>query len=252
MTIWIERGLFGLAILVTLYGMLTATVMILLSLKGKLSMRLIALALLMLCATIGYEGLLMNNWFEAYPGHRFLPLAPSLAVGPSLFYYIKCRLYPGFQFRWKDIKHALPVTLQVAALITLYMQPDHLKDDIWEGFYRYYFHPIENLLFVFTGCLYLFFGWRFIRHALSVRKDPVQILDALRLKRTVKVQFMFLVFYAAYLVDDTIRRLLLMRVQSDLTWVSWFSFSALLGMLIWLSLFAWLYEYWQPRRTRGL
>jgi hypothetical protein len=247
---WIETGLFLSAAAVVCYGMLTALAMLWLARRGRLAIRLLALCLLLFCATIGHEALLLAGIYDRFPSLRFLPVSLSLAVGPMLFHYVKARLYPGFRLQCRDIKHFLPVLAQVSAYLALWMQSAHRRDDLWEGLYRYYVHPLENMLFVLTGWIYLYFAYRFIKHALHNHRQGTRLLIALRLKRTAKVQFLFLSFYAAYLVDDTIRRLFLLKAQTDLTLVSWFSFTALLGMLFWLSVFAWLSEYWWPRRGR--
>jgi hypothetical protein len=248
---WIETGLFLAAAAIVGYGILTALAMLWLSRKGRLAVRLLALSLLLLCATIGHEALLMAGIYDRFPSLRFLPVSLSLAVGPMFFHYVKARLYPGFRLQRRDIKHFLPMLAQVSAYLALWLQPVHRRDDLWEGLYRYYVHPLENILFVLTGWIYLYFAYRFVKHALGSHPQGVRRLEALRLKRTAKVQFLFLSFYAAYLVDDTIRRLFLLKAQTDLTLVSWFSFTALLGMLVWLALFAWLSEYWWPRRGRA-
>lgn len=247
---WVETGLFMAAAAVVLYGLLTALAMLLLSRKGHLAFRLLALCLLLLAATIGHEALLLAGAYDRFPRLRFLPVSLSLAVGPVFFHYVKARLYPGYRLRRKDLKHFLPALGQFSAYLALLIQPDIRKADLWEGLYRYYIHPLENILFVLTGWIYLYFAYRFVKHELAHPTHPRRTLQARRLKRTAKVQFLFLSFYAAYLVDDTIRRLLLLKAQTDLTIVSWFSFTALLGMLVWLSLFAWITEYWWPRRQR--
>lgn len=238
-----------MAAAVVLYGMLTALAMVWLSRKGQLAFRLLSLCLLLLCATIGHEALLLAGFYDRWPSLRFLPVSLSLAVGPMFFHYVKARLYPAYRLRRSDVKHFLPALAQASAYVALRLQPDHRMNDLWEGLYRYYVHPLENILFVLTGWAYLYFAYRFVKHELAIRPPMPGRLAALRLKRTAKVQFLFLSFFAAYLVDDTIRRLLLLKAQTDLTLVSWFSFTALLGMLVWLSLFAWLSEYWWPRRA---
>lgn len=248
--LWIESGLFAVAAVVILYGNLTALAMLFLSRKGYLALRLLAVCLLLLCATIGHEALLLSGVYDRVAALRFVPVSLSLAVGPVIFLYVKARLYPGFHLSRKDIKHFLPAVGQLSAYLTLWIQPAYRKAELWEGLYRYYFHPLENILFVLTGWIYLYFAYRFVRHELGHRTRPLDLLQVLRLKRTVKVQFLLLGCYAVYLVDDTIRRLLLLKAQTDLTLVSWFSFSALVAMLAWLSLFAWLSEYWWPRRRR--
>jgi hypothetical protein len=247
---WVELLLFLLAALVIGYGMLTALAMLVLGLRGRLSLRLLAATLLLFALTIGREAMLLAGGFDRWPSLRFLPLSLSVAIGPMFFLYVKARLYPAFRVRKADLKHFLPAIGQFSAYLVLFLQPTFRQQDLWEGMHRYYIHPLENLLFVLTGWIYLFFAWRFVRHELSVRTQPTGILYALRLKRTAKVLALFLGFYAGYLVDDTIRRLLLLKAQSDLTLVSYASFAALLFMLLWLSLFAWLSEYWWPRRHK--
>ncbi len=250
LSVWVERGLFLLAAAVILYGLLTATALIYLSGRGHLALRLLAICILLLCMTIGHEALLLAGWYDSHQRYRFLPVSISLAIGPVFFLYVKARLYPKYRLSWSDSKHFLGVIAQCSAYLALLAQPLYRKEELWQGLYRYYLHPLENLLFVLTGWIYLYFAYRFVKYELSVRQNPTSRLEALRLKRTAKVQFLFLTFYAAYLIDDTIRRLLLLKAQTDLTWVSWFSFSALLGMLVWLSLFAWLSEFWWPRRHK--
>lgn len=247
---WVELLLFLLAVLVTGYGLLTALSMLILGVRGRLSLRLLAATLLLFALTIGREALLLAGGFDRWPALRFLPLSLSVAIGPMFFLYVKSRLYPAFRVRGADLKHFLPAVGQFSAYAILWMQPAFRKEELWEGLYRYYLHPLENLLFVLIGWTYLFFAWRFVRHELSVRTQPTGVLYALRLKRTTKVLALFLAFYAGYLVDDTIRRLLLLKAQTDLTLVSYASFAALLFMLFWLSLFAWLSEYWWPRRHK--
>ncbi|MBP6185758.1 MAG: hypothetical protein KA479_12515 [Saprospiraceae bacterium] len=247
---WVESGLFLIAAAVILYGLLTASAMLYLSGRGHVALRMLAICLLLLCLTIGHEALLLAGWYDAHSFYRFWPASFSLAIGPVFFLYVKARLYPNFRLKWSDSKHFLGALAQASAYIALFVQPLFRKEELWHGLYRYYIHPLENLLFVITGWIYLYFAYRFVKYELAVRQHPTSRLEALRLKRTAKVQFLFLTFYAAYLIDDTIRRLLLLKAQTDLTWVSWFSFSALLGMLAWLSLFAWLSEYWWPRRHK--
>lgn len=237
-----------MAAVIILYGLLTALTMVYLSHRGRLSLRLLAVCILLLSLTIGHEALLLMGWYDRYAAYRFLPVSLSLAIGPVFFLYVKTRLYPAYRMKWSDSKHFLPLLAQLSAYVALLAQPVYRKVELWEGLYRYYIHPIENVLFTLTGWIYLYFAYRFVKYELSVQRLPQARLDALRLKRTAKVQFLFLSFYAAYLIDDTIRRLLLLKAQTDLTWVSWFSFAALLGMLAWLSMFAWLNEFWWPRR----
>lgn len=217
--------------------------------KGTLAFTLLSACLLFLSVTIGHEVFLQSGLYDRYTALRFLPLSLSLAVGPLFFYYVKARLYPQFRIRRKDSKHFLALLAQVSAYVAMFLQPIHRKLDLWEGLYRYYVHPLENLLFIGSGWVYLFFAYRFIKYELAHKTTPQQELVALRLKRTSKVLFLLLSFYAVYFIDDTIRRLLLLRAQTDLTWVSYISFTALLGMLAWLSLFAWLNEFWWPRRN---
>jgi hypothetical protein len=248
MRFFIEWGLFGLATVTVLYGLLTSLLMLWMSRKGALAFTLLSACLLFLSMTIGHEVFLQSGFYDKYPSLRFLPFNFSLAVGPVFFYYIKARLYPHFRMQRRDSKHFLALLAQISAYLALYLQPLHRQVDIWEGMYRYYVHPLENLLFIASGWLYIFFGYRFIKYELAHKTTPQQELIALRLKRTCKVLFLLLSFYAVYFIDDTIRRLLLLRAQTDLTWVSYFSFAALLGMLAWLSLFAWLNEFWWPRR----
>jgi len=247
---YIEVFLFLLAGGVITYGMISALGMWIMARPRTLAMRLLALCLILLCSTIGHEALLLGGGYDKFPSLRFLPVCLSLAVGPVFFHYVKARLYPAFRLRRKDIKHFLPAIGQVSAYVALWVQPVALQDDLWNGFYRYYLHPIENLLFVITGLAYLYFAYRFVKHEIGVRHKDEGLLVALRLKRTTKVLALFLAFYAGYLIDDTVRRLLLLRAQTDMTWLSYLSFAALLGMLVWLSLFAWLNEFWWPRRHR--
>lgn len=246
----IEWLLFGLAAVVVLYGLITAVGMLIASYKNQIAMRLLSLCLLLLSLTIGHEALLLNGWYDQHTGWRFLPICFSMAIGPAFFFYVKARLYPSFRLKWNDTKHFLLAIGQVSAYLALYFSPAYRKEALWEGLYRYYIHPGENILFVITFSIYLFFSYRFIKHALRHAVSPAQRLLPLRLKRTAKVLQLLAGFFALYLIDDTIRRLLLLRAQTDLTWVSWVSFAALLGMLAWLSLFAWLQEYWWPRREK--
>ena len=246
----IEVFLFVVAAAVVTYGLISAVGMWVFSRPRTLALRMLSICLILLCLTIGHEALLLRDWYDAHPRWRFFPLSFSLALGPVFFLYVKARLYPAFRPRRSDLKHFLPVIAQASAYLALWLQPVHRQEELWAGFYRYYFHPGENLLFVLIGWSYLYFAYRFVKHALTQPRRKVRYLHALRLKRTTKVLFLFLTFYAGYLVDDTIRRLLLLKAQSDLTWVSYLSFAALLGMLAWLSLFAWLSEFWWPRRDR--
>lgn len=245
---YIEVFLFLLAGGIITYGMISALGMWIMARPRTLAMRLLALCLILLCSAIGHEALLLGGGYDRFPSIRFLPVYMTLAVGPVFFHYVKARLYPAFRMRRKDIKHFLPAVGQISAYIALWAQRDGIKDDLWNGFYRYYLHPVENLFFVATGLVYLFFAHRFIRYEIGVRKKDEGLLVSIRLKRTTKVLALFLLVYAGYLVDDTVRRLMMLRAQTDMTWLSYISFGGLLGMLLWLSLFAWLNEFWWPRR----
>ncbi len=247
---YIEVFLFLLAGGVITYGMISAMGMWIMARPRTLAIRLLAVCLILLCSAIGHEAMLLGGGYDKFPQFRFLPVYMTLAVGPVFFHYVKARLYPGFQLRRKDIKHFLPAIGQISAYFAMWLQRSTLQDDLWNGFYRYYLHPVENLFFVISGLAYLFFAHRFIKHEMGIRKKDEGLLIALRLKRTTKVIALFLMVYAGYLVDDTVRRLLLLRAQTDMTWLSYISFAALLGMLVWLSLFAWLSEFWWPRRHR--
>ncbi|MEM9528542.1 MAG: hypothetical protein AAGA31_18150 [Bacteroidota bacterium] len=136
-----------------------------------------------------------GGWLVEYPVLRFLPIYFSLWLPVLLFSHVKISLYPGYRFRWSDLKHlSLPIG-QTIYFIIVFLFPVFRHE---EG--RYFYNPfyggLEQALFLAGWPLYVLFSALYLRRKrrqLGKRSMPRLIWY---LRKLLKGCLLFILAYA--------------------------------------------------------
>lgn len=243
---WIQK-LTALTMTGTAVGAIGIGLLLLFTSRGHyLSNRLMSVTLILMGFT------LMNNFFlywglnNRYPELRFLPIYYSLWVGPLMFFLAKSKLYPQFRLQRNDLKHFILPILQASLFLWVSFQDSQAKDQLFKTNFSPAYGSLEDACFIILTWLYLYFGYRFVKHAMAGARHTGasrrEMLIIGWLKRMIKVFFIWFGIHAFFLASDWFSFWYLRTNLRDKTLFSAgleLSFAAMLGWLTLNALFAW-------------
>ena len=158
-----------------------------------------ALLLLVFSASIGTLVLEHLGIPSRMPRWRSVPLWLTWSIGPAWFYYVKFSLFPGYAFRWTDLKHFVFPVLQLLIYVISFV-----RGDVGFAERRILFVPyrtLEELIFLLSVGGYLFGGYRYLRYrarALAGRVLRWEYWRVKLLRRAQRVIFVLLTFNFAF------------------------------------------------------
>jgi hypothetical protein len=243
---WIQK-LTALTMLCTALGGIGIGSLLLLAARGHyLSNRLFSAVLILMGLT------LLNNFnmfwgiYDRFPSFRFLPIYYSLWIGPLIFFLAKSKLYPQFRLQSSDLKHFILPILQASLFTWVSMQDNATKEHIFKTNFSPAYGGLEDACFILLTWLYLYFGYRFVKHAMAGARhtgaDRREILIIGWLKRMIKVFFIWFGIHASFLATDWFSFWYLatnLRTKTLFSSGLELSFAAMLGWLTLNALFGW-------------
>lgn len=176
----------------------------------------------------------------------FLPVYLTLALGPTLFFAIKLRLFPAYKFVPTDAKHFfLPVGQFLYFSILFFFTSPEFRAELGRKFYSPFYGGLEMALFIITFNFYMAAAYRFIRFRLARDHNKPHDWEwhqTLQLRRLIRVLFILFLFNSAYILTDFIMYELLRLNMHDFRgftrsgeivfasmaiWVAWVGFKLL-------------------------
>lgn len=188
--------------------------------------------------------LLRTSIFGDYQHLYQLPLWFTLSFGPLLFYYVKYKLFPTYQFRGSDLKHLVLPSIQLVLVFFVSLQPQKDQLLIWQNFIRPIYGPVEYSLFLLFFFLYASFSYRYIRYKLAqLRKQGQEweIDTANSLRHLVRRLTILAFVYSFFALTDFVAFRFFQHNLRQVEGYTHIGDLALSGMLLWLLLSA----YWK-------
>ncbi len=179
------------------------------------------------------------------PAFWGIPIYYTLAFGPLLFFPIKLRLYPGYRFKWTDVKH---IVLPVGQIIFLVISAEFSRGlaHVERNFYSPFYGGFEEMLFLITTFLFMYFSHRYLRQKkrefASAPKSKEAIIVS-QIRRMLRYTFIFFCFHATYVLTDFISYEF-MNVNLNNTFsYAWLGELSFAGIALVLSYFGW--KWWE-------
>ncbi len=145
-------------------------------------------------------------WYIKFPALIFLPIYFSLSVGPLFFFYTKARLYPNFRLKASDFKHFILATVQFLFFIYLFILKLENKKVMMDRFFSPIYGNLEDLLFIFSTLMYIYFSYRFVLHERGrlqkSRGTKRELFIVGWLKRHIKVIGILFAIHASFILSN--------------------------------------------------
>lgn len=160
--------------------------------------------LLLICfgLTLLHTILILLDFYEFYPGLKFLPIYFSLSFPVLLFYYVKLDLYPAYRLRPSDAKHFMLPVGQFLFLLINCLLPLEKKIQLDRYFYSPFYGALEQFLYLSLFFAYLYFARRYIIQRRKTNREPSQVRRLYYLRKLVKILFILFVIHAVMVVTD--------------------------------------------------
>lgn len=135
------------------------------------------------------------GWLDRYPTLRYLPVYFSLWLPVLLFSHVKISLYPGYRFRWTDLKHLTLPVCQTLYFLGIWLIPD-LRHEDGRYFYNPFYGGLEQALFLAGWPLYVLFSYMYLRTKLRQLKGSSLPRLLWYLRKLLKGCLLFILAYA--------------------------------------------------------
>ncbi len=149
----------------------------------------------------------LQNIYEEKPEWLFIPIYTTLALGMTMFYTVKLRLFPAYRFVGSDLKHfILPIGQWLYFIILFFGFSVAYREGLGRRFYSPFYGGLEMALYIATFYFYLFASYRFTQFKISsLRKNKVggePLFEAFVLRRMLRVMIILFWLNSAYIVID--------------------------------------------------
>lgn len=163
--------------------------------------------LLAFALTSTHHILILRNVYTTSPEWLFLPVYFTLSFGMLLFYSVKLRLFPAYQFVKSDVKHfILPVGQLVYFLSIFLLVSATFRENLGRKFYSPFYGGLEMALYIATFYAYQFGAYRYIHFKIAdlrKKQEGGQILyEAFVLRRMLRIMLILFWINSAYIVAD--------------------------------------------------
>ncbi len=129
----------------------------------------------------------LNFWHKSL---LFFPSNVSFLIGPVAFFFVKSQLYPQFKFQREDFKHfILPIT-QIIVLVLIATTSSATKETLLHSFFSPTTGNFERGIFAIQCTAYLYFAYRFVKHARARTEKAINIQNATKITSTLRYQFL--------------------------------------------------------------
>ena len=166
--------------------------------------RFLGLLCILMGVTILHHFCILLGIYEEQPDRLFMPIYYTLWFGPSLFFAVKLRLYPSYQLRWTDLKHAILPAGQLIYFIVLFNMPVDVRQGMGRNFFSPFYGAMEMLLYITTFYAYLYSAYRFVRYRFArLRNAEGELRREIHLlKRFLKVLLILFWINSGYIITD--------------------------------------------------
>ncbi|HHM20758.1 MAG TPA: hypothetical protein ENJ20_01935 [Bacteroidetes bacterium] len=166
-----------------------------------------AFMLLAFALTCVHHVLALRNVFDNDPQWLFVPVYMTLALGTSLFFAVKLRLYPHYRFTGSDLKHfVLPAGQWLYFVILFFGFSVAYRQGLGRRFYSPFYGGLEMALYIATFYLYLFGAYRYTQLKISALRKNKEggrpMFEALVLRRMLRVMIILFWINSAYIIID--------------------------------------------------
>ncbi len=190
--------------------------------------------------------------FQTYPRWEFFPLYLSLSIGPLLFFYVKCFLYPRYQARLTDSKHFLPGLGQLVYFAVSFLL---FRSTGTEATGRYFYNPfyggIEQGLFIVSLPFYLLFARRYVQVRIrQFRHRPRLPRSLWYLRKLLRITFYAWMVYAALALGDFLTLHFFTLNLRSLAWYTALQSLSFAGLTAWISVYGFQIAFWGGRLVR--
>ena len=196
-----------------------------------------AALLLTFALTSLHHILALQGVFSQQPEWLFLPVYFTLAFGMLLFYAVKLRLFPGYQFVGSDAKHFFLPVMQFFYFLVIFLATSMaFREELGRRFYSPFYGGLEMALYIVTFYTYQFGAYRYIRFKISALRKQKEggqpLYEALVFRRMLRVMLILFWINSAYIVIDFVMYELLQLNMHDFRGFTRFgelSFAAMAG-----------------------
>ncbi len=150
---------------------------------------------------------ILQGTYRSNPEWLFLPIYFTLALGATLFYSVKLRLFPTYKFMGTDVKHLiLPIGQLAYFLILFFFTSVAFRMDLGRKFYSPFYGGLEMAFYIGTFYLYLFGAYRYTQFKISFLRKKMAggqpLYEAFVLRRMLRVMIILFWVNSAYIVID--------------------------------------------------
>ncbi|MDX1940399.1 MAG: hypothetical protein SFU99_07600 [Saprospiraceae bacterium] len=154
--------------------------------------------------TLLHNVFLISGWLERFPILSYLPFYYSLAFPTLLFYYVKLNLYPKYHFIWSDVKHFILPVGQFLFFVLVLTTATNYASPLKRNFYNPFFGAFEQLLYLITFFLYMYFSRRYIVQKRKEVNNRAELRKILYLRILIRVLFILFCVHTVFVVADFI------------------------------------------------
>ena len=172
---------------------------------------------------------------EADVSLYFLPLWNILFFGPLFFFGVKFSLYPGYQFRWSDMKHLFVPFLQLFFYWYIFLFYTKVQQvDLFKNTINPTLKIAEGVVFIMMLFGYVGLAYRYIKYKQATLKKlngyAWERMKTRKLNRMVKGFFVLAVLNTFYVVADFVAYYFY-GIINMFGWLGDFSFALILYWL---------------------
>ncbi len=155
-------SLFDLIILACISQGLITSLLLFKSKQAKISKRLLAATLILLCI-VSFRIVFHNVGWSNILEIRFLPLAWELFIPPLFYLYVASLTQENYKWRKLYLLHLIPGVLYLASDLNIYFQTlsansIEQQEHIASSFYYHQTNEIEDYLIIISSFIYVFFS----------------------------------------------------------------------------------------------
>lgn len=150
---------------------------------------------------------ILQNIYQEKPQWLFLPIYLTLALGMTMFYAVKLRLFPAYRFVGSDLKHfILPVGQWLYFAILFLGYGTAYREGLGRTFYSPFYGGLEMALYISTFYFYLFGSYRYTQLKISALRKQKEggepLFEAFVLRRFLRVMIFLFWVNSAYILID--------------------------------------------------
>jgi hypothetical protein len=201
--------------------------------------------------TLLHYCLVLAGIYGKFPSLYFMPIYHTLWFPILLFYHIKLSLYPAYRFRPSDAKHFILPLGQLAFFLVMVFQSADFKADLGRRFFNPFYGAMEQLIFLVSFFMYLFFAYRYMAHKRQHIRNPIDARKVFYANKLIQFCFILFVIHTLFVVTDFVCYELLainMRASRVYAALGLLSFSA---VLFWLGVYGFQVLLWGRKVLNG-